>query len=307
MSREIALEVPCHDNTLIGVLHRGYDDASVGVVVVVGGPQYRVGSHRQFVLLARALAYAGIPVLRFDYRGMGDSPGEPRQFGDVDDDIKAAINTLCENVTTLKKIVIWGLCDAASAALFYAHKDPRVSGLVLLNPWVRTDAGMARTYLKHYYLQRFFSAEFWKKLLSGQWSMRASLTSLIEFTTKLRKPQSDTETSNPRKLSGITNTRTTPVPLPDAMLDGWERFNGKVLLILSGNNDYVADEFRDLVKASRQWRNLLRRASTTRRDFPQANHTFSRSEWRDQVTDWTLLWLNDNHGDLNPSGRSLKQ
>ena len=140
MSREIALEVPCHDNTLIGVLHRGYDDASVGVVVVVGGPQYRVGSHRQFVLLARALAYAGIPVLRFDYRGMGDSPGEPRQFGDVDDDIKAAINTLCENVTTLKKIVIWGLCDAASAALFYAHKDPRVSGVGVTQS-VGTDRG----------------------------------------------------------------------------------------------------------------------------------------------------------------------
>jgi len=28
---------------------------------------------------------------------------------------------------------------AASAALFYAYRDPRVAGLVLVNPWVRTE------------------------------------------------------------------------------------------------------------------------------------------------------------------------
>ena len=32
---------------------------NTGVLLVVGGPQYRVGSHRQFVLLSRALAAAG--------------------------------------------------------------------------------------------------------------------------------------------------------------------------------------------------------------------------------------------------------
>lgn len=52
----------------------------IGVVVVVGGAQYRVGSHRQFVRLARRLAAAGHPVLRFDLPGMGDSPGEPVPF-----------------------------------------------------------------------------------------------------------------------------------------------------------------------------------------------------------------------------------
>lgn len=292
---EIALTFGCAGVSLIGVLHPGQVQAQIAVLLVVGGPQYRVGSHRQFVLLARSLARQGIPVLRFDYRGMGDSDGSQRTFESVDDDIESAINALCENLPAVKKIVIWGLCDAASAALFYAHKDPRVSGLVLLNPWVRTDAGMARTYLKHYYLQRFFSVEFWKKLLRGRWNMRASLASLIKFLAKLRKPQSINEISDSRKTSEVTNTQSSRVPtLPDAMRDGWERFNGKVLLILSGNNDYVADEFRDLIKVSRPWRNLLKRASTTRHDFPQANHTFSRSEWRDQVTEWTLSWLTGN-------------
>ena len=66
----------CGDDTCIGIVASNADVASradIGVVIVVGGPQYRVGSHRQFVTLARALAASGVPALRFDYRGMVSS------------------------------------------------------------------------------------------------------------------------------------------------------------------------------------------------------------------------------------------
>ena len=49
----------CAGDSLFGVLHGGADDATRGVLVVVGGPQTRVGSHRQFVLLPRRVAAAG--------------------------------------------------------------------------------------------------------------------------------------------------------------------------------------------------------------------------------------------------------
>ncbi|MEO6566032.1 MAG: alpha/beta fold hydrolase, partial [Casimicrobiaceae bacterium] len=81
-------------------------------MIVVGGPQYRVGSHRQFALLARALARVGIPALRFDYRGMGDSEGDRRSFDEIDADIAAAIDTLCREAH-LARVVLWGLCDGA--------------------------------------------------------------------------------------------------------------------------------------------------------------------------------------------------
>ena len=65
----------CNNEKLVGIIH--YPEKKPyfqkGLLIVVGGPQYRVGSHRQFVLLARNLSIAGIPVMRFDYRGMGDS------------------------------------------------------------------------------------------------------------------------------------------------------------------------------------------------------------------------------------------
>ena len=78
---------------LTGILSQPEQASDTTVIVVVGGPQYRVGSHRQFLQLARHLARQGYPVLRFDGRGMGDSSGLLRSFEEIDDDIGAAIGT----------------------------------------------------------------------------------------------------------------------------------------------------------------------------------------------------------------------
>ncbi len=277
-SVESSLAFACGAEELIGIVHRGAADAHVGVLVVVGGPQYRVGSHRQFVLLARGLARQGLPVMRFDYRGMGDASGRLFTFEEVNADIACALDEFFVQEPGLRSVVIWGLCDAASAALFYAHRDARVSGLVLLNPWVRTAAGMAKAYMKHYYLQRAFSPEFWKKVVTGQWRLGATLQGLMDLTGKLR---AGTQSAS----------APTAVSLPERMAQGWDKFTGPILLILSGNNDYVADEFRDLIGASRSWQRRVTRGNVTRRDFPAANHTFSRSDWRAQVEQWTGQWI----------------
>src|SRR5882762_1917682 len=119
---EHALVFDCGGESLFGILSAAELPAGRGVLIVVGGPQYRVGSHRQFTLLARHLSECGVPTLRFDYRGMGDSEGEVRTFERVDVDIRCAIDRFFAGVPGMKDIVIWGLCDAASAALFYAHQ-----------------------------------------------------------------------------------------------------------------------------------------------------------------------------------------
>src|ERR1041385_7937579 len=80
---ERAVTFDCASERLVGVVAEPDNASEVGVVVVVGGPQYRVGSHRQFLLLSRRLVDAGIAVLRFDYRGMGDSTGATCSFDDI--------------------------------------------------------------------------------------------------------------------------------------------------------------------------------------------------------------------------------
>ena len=79
-------------------------------------------------------------------------------------------------------------------------------------------------------------------------------------------------------------------PLPQRMLTGLSRFEGRLLLITSGN-DLTAQEFLDVVQASPEWQKLLASPHVSRLDLPQATHTFSRREWRDQVAIWTKEWI----------------
>lgn len=282
---ERCFAIDCAGERLPAILHPGAPGAARGVLVVVGGPQTRVGSHRQFVLLARQLAAAGVPVLRFDYRGMGDADGEARSFEDVDADLAAACAAFRRESPGLGEIVIWGLCDAASAALFHAWRAPQgIAGLVLLNPWVRTDTGEARAYLGHYYRRRLLSAAPWKKMLRGEFDFRGSLRSAFGLLRRaLARTPADTQ-------AGGADDPTLGLALPARMAECLRRFHGPVLLVLSGD-DLTAAEFRDCVQQSAQWQALLAEARVTRRELAGANHTFSRRVWRDAVAGWTLEWL----------------
>jgi exosortase A-associated hydrolase 1 len=271
---EKPLVFSCGEDDLVGVVAVPQQPESRGVLIVVGGPQYRAGSHRQFTLLARQLADAGIASLRFDYRGMGDSSGAARTFERSGEDIRSAIDQFVRAVPALQEVVIWGLCDAASAGLFYAHTDARVAGLVLLNPWVRTEQGLARAELRHYYGARIFQAGFWQKLVRGEVEVGTALSS---FFARVRGALADSQSAQAK-------------PLPERMEDGLRQFKGRVLLILSGD-DLTAQEFKDLVKRSPDWQTLLQDRRVTRRELGEANHTFARREWRHQVATWSVEWL----------------
>lgn len=269
---EQAFTFAIDDDEAVGILHPAA--GRLGVLVIVGGPQYRVGSHRQFVLLARALAAGGVPVLRFDYRGLGDSSGALRDFTDIRADIRAAIDCFMQRAG-LTRVVLWGLCDAASAALMYAATDKRVAGLALLNPWVHTSVGEARVRLKSYYLERLRSRAFWRKLVCFDVDWRDSLASLRGY---LRRAFAPTERDTVHS-SYIERVRR-----------GWNAFGGPVLLVLSGD-DLTAREFRQLCDGDPAWRSLRDRATVQRVELAQANHTFARADWRATVEQETLTWV----------------
>lgn len=283
-THEIPVIFECQEQQLIGIIHQSDGMATVGVLVVVGGPQYRVGSHRQFVLLTRYLAAQGIPAMRFDVCGMGDSEGQSRSFQQLDDDIHAAIDCFLEACPTLSHVVLWGLCDAASAALFYGYQDSRVKGLVLLNPWVFTEQGAAKTYLKHYYLQRLFSKDLWRKILLLKFDYTNSMASLLNLLK-----QAVGRTKAPQATDMLVRVDDS-MALPIRMRECLRQFAHPVLLILSGR-DLTADEFKEAVKGDPEWQSLLSEARVARRDFAEADHTFSSSAWRDQVAEWTAGWV----------------
>jgi exosortase A-associated hydrolase 1 len=276
---ESALAFKCGGDTLVGVL--AMPDAAqaasdTALLVIVGGPQYRVGSHRQFALLTRAVAQAGYPALRFDVRGMGDSTGSPRAFDSLDEDIAAAIEALQHERPAVRRVVLWALCDGASAALLYLDRraDPRVHALCLLNPWVRSPASMARTQVKHYYLQRLAQPAFWRKLFGGGVTPGALADLWASIRLARRAGTAD--------ASGAS--------FQQRMAAGWARFGGDILLVLS-DDDFTAREFDEYARSSPSWQGLLVRRGVTRLDVAGANHTFANAADRSRVESATLAWL----------------
>ena len=261
---------------LVAILHEPEQPGPRGLLIVVGGPQYRVGSHRQFVSLARYLAERGVPVLRFDYRGMGDSEGDAIGFEGAAPDIAAALDSLIREAR-VQSVVVWGLCDAASAALLHAVRDARVVGIVLANPWVRRQQSAARTYLKRYYWNRVTDFAEWRRLFTGKIRV---LKGLRDFARLLRQ----------RFAARRAAVSAGSGDFVAGMLAGLESFSGETLLILSGD-DLTAAEFRDEAARSARWTGVLDRPTVTRRDLPEATHTFSRDEWRTQVAAWTEQWM----------------
>jgi len=280
---EQPIDILCQGHSLQGILHRpavAIEPATRGVLLVVGGPQYRVGSHRQFLLLARQLASTGIPVLRFDYRGMGDSPADLRGFQHIDEDIDAALSAFQQQQPQLTEFVLWGLCDGATAGLKFAARDTRVSGLVLLNPWVHSESGAARAYLQHYYWRRLCSPIFWRSLANGRVKVVAALVSLWRLFGKVRSRSIPPQSKNPVEETDLVTQ----------WVENLQAFEGHVLLLVSGR-DLTAREFDLALQEHPNLRRLLLRPAVTRIDMSEADHTFSRREWRDEVAERTRQWL----------------
>jgi exosortase A-associated hydrolase 1 len=268
---EKAITFNCNGSELLGIVNAATSSNKTAVLIVVGGPQYRVGRHRQFVQLARALAKAGISSMRFDYRGMGDSEGDKQSFDTICDDLAAASDAMC-NELQCEKIVIWGLCDAASAAMIYAHKDKRVSGLILLNPWLRSEQSTGKTMLKHYYLQRLFAKDFWLKLLRGQVNVKGSMTEVAGYAQdSVSKKQDRSQSYQSRMKQGVIN------------------FDGEICLILSGA-DLTAKEFQEQALGADTW-SRFKADNVKVHNIVAADHTFSNSEFKSQVEEFSATFV----------------
>ena len=275
-TEERAIAIPGPQGHMLGIVSlpaAGMPARRTAVVIVVGGVQYRVGSHRQFVLLARHVAAAGYPVMRFDLPGKGDSPGAFTPFEYITPHIAAALAALQAEYPDITREVLWGLCDGASASLLYvqATADPRVAGLALLNPWVRSEASLAKARVKHYYRQRLLEPAFWRKLLAGGVGREA--------------------------LQGLqTNLQNMLRPAPaakgfqDRMAEGWRRFPGPILLLLS-ERDLTAQEFIEYADSQTAWTGWRQKTGLEQLQVAGADHTCSSASAHETLKDRSLHWL----------------
>lgn len=164
--------------------------ADTAVLLLNVGTTHRVGPGRLYVKLSRALAARGLRALRFDMAGIGDSrldaasPQSRLYSKQSISDVSQALAALAEQ--GVQRFVLVGLCSGAYAAYQTAQADPRVQGLVLLNPrrldWPEGETleqALWRSYKPAgHYLAALFSPASYRRMLRREVDLHRVLSRL---------------------------------------------------------------------------------------------------------------------------------
>lgn len=165
---------------------RGANGAALAAVLLSAGVKGRVGPHRLYRKLAPAFLRRGIPVLRLDFRGVGDSEGEWAderlehiynrvQHGECVDDARAGLDWL-QSQCGIRDFIVGGLCGAAVTAVHLASCDVRVAGVYAIGLPAKLNGApsaepesMPRGLLRSkrtLYLRKLLRAESWLRFLT---------------------------------------------------------------------------------------------------------------------------------------------
>ena len=238
---------PCAGDTLFGTLDTPDNGApgKTGLLIVSGGNEIRVGAHRGMALLAQRLAARGIPVFRFDRRGIGDSTGSNGGFLSSGPDIGGAAATFSAEAG-IERLVAFGNCDAATALALFGS-TAGIDRLILANPWIvePTDDLPPAAAIRSRYVEKLKDPrELWRLVSGG-----VNIAKLA------------------RGLSRVAATTSEPNALALRLATALEQWHDRATILLAGG-DATAIAYRDAI--ARTGLTL----PTVTRDTP--SHSFAR-------------------------------
>jgi exosortase A-associated hydrolase 1 len=296
--RELPLVFDCLGHELVGMVHAPEIARPRGLLfILAGASQYRGGMCRSQLQMAREWAAQGVPVMRFDHRGLGDSAGPLLGFRDLEADLAAALQTFLAAVPGMQEVVLFGGCDAASGTLINAWKFPAVTGIVLGNPWVHSVVTGDKIAMAHF-SQRLRDLDFWLKFLRGGYNPLPAIATVSRLLWgRLRRLWRQDD-----PVAADVEFRDDPsLPHLLRMRNGLQRFKGDVLLLMSGRS-LVSREFDLVVQDDPDWQAAMRAPRRwTRHDMPDADQAFSTIADRAQVSRATLAWLLDPTAPIAPA------
>jgi pimeloyl-ACP methyl ester carboxylesterase len=274
--------------TVRGILHLPDADATahVGIVFLQGWAGTRTGPHQMLLKAARRYCVLGIPCLRFDFRGRGDSEGNPFKIDLMDQvaDAGAAVRFMRSRVGQERTALV-GICSGAEVAIGAALSDPSIDGMALWSaPMVveaDRDAAERRrrrssAALKEY-AKKLLRAQTWRKILRGE--VRTDMVRRAVSGMDL-----PTEQRSARQLAFDWAGQ-------------FALFHGGILFIY-GSKDPTTPQAIASYKALCSGENI----EAEFRIIEGANHGFYSSQWESQVFDTTLAWIEARYGPLPTPG-----
>lgn len=247
----------------------------LGLVILNSGFMHHVGTSRVSVEIARAAGAIGIPAVRFDFSGIGDSAPRPggRSFSENAVAELAEVMDEMSLKTGTKRFVLFGLCSGADMSFKSAQTDERVCGIVQIDPYLYRNK---RWYLRHL-LKLLSSADGWKRLLGRFSGGTQDTLSNVE----LEVPQSSVETADDAR----------EIPPRDEVAKGYQAIISRgcsVLVFVTGGQIYTynyKEQFNDVFSDVR-WGPKL-----SCHFFPEAEHTLPEPAPRRILLTKTVEWI----------------
>jgi hypothetical protein len=263
--RPIAIEAP--EGPLFGILTEPLGERTeLGAVLVNAGAQRHIGPNRMWVEIARRWAARGVPTLRFDLGGIGDSDGDAAALAQVagiynpayGPQMRAALDVFSERGLP-ERLAVLGLCAGGYWSIHTALRDERARLAILLNTrsliW---DEGVYGARRARELRERLLLGSTWRKALHGELNLERHLETARALARRAaRGPRqlrarlaADRSGADPRS----TVDRTAELA---AMFESLQERDQRALLLFTGREPLHRElEARGLLERMASWPNI---------------------------------------------------
>jgi hypothetical protein len=307
MSRRIVTLRNRHGHAVHCILEEpagGATGARFAAVLLCPGVKTRVGPHRLYRKLLAPFLSRGVPVLRVDFAGLGDSEGDwadnslDQIYGLIErghcaEDVRCAFDWL-EAHCGIRHFIAGGLCGAAMTALHAATQDPRLAALYAIGLPAVFQGGSSNNVApttnelrvhRMRYLRKLIHPGAWLRFLSMKSDYRLMWQLLREgLRGKAPAPKPDRQAASSSSLDRGVNPY-----LPLALLGLLAA--GHPALVLFGEDDPLRYSFEE--RFMQPWWSALEqyKALFSYAVIPDANHILGEPHAVAEANRLTALWL----------------